>query len=499
MGPVCCAETVAWAGLLAAFLALACRPAGGADDNAQPGLTAVETVCVDDQATAYGTFQSHNQKVVSNRNGIFMTHIRTRNEPYTAQQWRLSWSTDGGTTFQRLYEATHATSAPAMETDEEANLYLARPDFVDGNAYLHRFLAADRYANPLVSTIPGGSAGKYCMHYDPERQQLYYFAHNNTFHTIGLDGRVRSSCALLAAGESAVLQYPLLSLDRDGTLHAAWTTQKHGVYLYWDIHHMLSRDGGATWQKLDGTPLTLPVVADQHGPADRVTLDDEYDVHTWLSSVLARDGKLHFLYQAQSHPPREHYVRYDVATAKRELDISPELKGQRVSLLGLDGFFAARSSLAGSTLYCVCNWQGRIGCLASDDNGTTWYDYAASEQTFTPYAIGGCRELTADDHVIGSFTDQAVTPPRVYFIRIPAGLSSARVAGATYADGRATLTFADARGHPSEVRARATDGPWSPWQPFAERVAFATPSRPTQFQLRSRLGVVAPPRDVAVP
>ncbi|MBI2303048.1 MAG: hypothetical protein HYU66_29420, partial [Armatimonadetes bacterium] len=169
--------------------------------------------------------------------------------------------------------------------------------------------------------------------------------------------------------------------------------------------------------------------ADQHGPADRITLDDEYDVHTWLSSFLAKDGKLHFLYEAQSQPPREHYVRYDVTTAKRELDLYPEVKGQRMSLLGLDGFFAARSSVPGSTLYCVGNWQGRIACLASDDNGTTWYDYAVSQQTFNPYAIGGCRELTDDGHVIGSFTDQAVTPPRVYFIRIQAGLSSAAAAG----------------------------------------------------------------------
>src|SRR5947208_1019140 len=62
----------------------------------------IEITCVDSEATGYGTFQSHNQKVLSNANGIFMTHIRTRNEAYTAQQWRLSRSADGGKNFKTI-------------------------------------------------------------------------------------------------------------------------------------------------------------------------------------------------------------------------------------------------------------------------------------------------------------------------------------------------------------------------------------------------------------
>src|SRR5688572_33371040 len=96
---------------------------GGAADRA---LTRIELTCVDPAATGYGTFQSHNQKVVANRRGIFMTHIRTRNEPYTAQQWRLSWSRDGGRTFETLYEATHATNPAVLETDDAENVYLIR-------------------------------------------------------------------------------------------------------------------------------------------------------------------------------------------------------------------------------------------------------------------------------------------------------------------------------------------------------------------------------------
>ena len=80
------------------------------------------------------------------------------------------------------------------------------------------------------------------------------------FYVVGLDGTMRRARRLGQDGPKAELHYPLLSLDAAGTLHAAWTTQTHGHYLYWDIHHMQSPDGGETWQTMAGTPLELPVV-----------------------------------------------------------------------------------------------------------------------------------------------------------------------------------------------------------------------------------------------
>lgn len=330
------------------------------------------------------------------------------------------------------------------------NIYLVRPNFLDGNAYLYRFLVADNYAKPLISKIERGSHGKYSMAYDRMRKQLYYFSANNMFFVIGLDGEVRSSRQLLQAGKDAGLQYPLLNLDRNGTLHAAWTTQKHGVYLYWDIHYMLSRDGGETWEKMDGTPIALPAMADQNGPTDRITLDDEYEVHTWLSNFMAKNGKLHFVYMAQTWPRRQHYVRYDLKTVRREVDIWPEFKGEKISLLNLDGFFASRVSQPNSPLYVIAaekeGYGGlrRLACLASDDNGKTWYDYAVSEMYFNPYSIGGARDLTADGYIIGSFTDQK-DPPSVYFFRIQAGVSGAKVVSARSLGEMATLKLADVR------------------------------------------------------
>src|SRR5262249_9671251 len=154
------------------------------------------------------------------------------------------------------------------------NLYLVRPDFADGHAYLYRFRARKDYREPQITRIPNGAAGKFAMVLDARRGQLAYFAHNHTFHLVGLHGLGRSSTKLITAGMHAVLQYPLLSLGEDGTLHAAWTTQTNGnAYLYWDIHYLQSPDGGLAWRRMDATHVQLPVVADNTGPTDRITLD----------------------------------------------------------------------------------------------------------------------------------------------------------------------------------------------------------------------------------
>lgn len=396
-----------------------------------PELASIELTLVDDNAFGFGTFQSHNQKVVSNRNGLFMTHIRERNEAYTAQQWRLSHSADGGRSFTTLYEATDATNPPVLETDPEDNLYVIRPDFVDLNAYLYRFLAAEGYARPHVSCIPKGSAGKYCAFLDPKREQLYYFAHNNTFHVVGLDGTVRRSTQLLQAGPDAVLQYPHLSLDTDGTLYAAWTTSRLDRYHYWDIHTMLSRDAGESWETLEGAKLTPPMVADNHGPTQRVSRDDEFEYHTWLASCMARNGKLHFTYHyPDPGAPRQHYTRYDLASGRKERDIWDEFRGERLAPSHNDGFFATRAATPGTPLYCVLAQAGRLVCLASDDNGETWHDHAVSERCFptdkeltNPYALGGCRELTAGGEIVGSFTDRIPDPQNVQRLISPGSVA----------------------------------------------------------------------------
>lgn len=381
-----------------------------------------EITLVDGAAHGYATFQSHNQKVASGPHGIFMTHLRTRNEAYTAQQWRLSQSTDGGQSFETVYEETNATNPPVIEIGNNAgNLYLVRADFVDGNAYLYRFDNATAFRTPQITPIPGGGAGKYALMLDEPRQQLYFFSHNNSFHIIGLDGEIRKRYNLLEGGANALLQYPHLALTRNGDLHAAWTTQKNDKYMYWDIHHIVSHDAGETWRKPGGATLELPVVADNTGPTSQISLDEEFDVHTWLSNFTVTNGKAHFAYLAQATPARQHYMRYDIETGKREADITPAFTGTEYEVRAMDGFFATREDWP---LFYIGSSDGRLVCLRSRNNGEAWEDHARSEESFHVYSLGGARRITNDGYIIGSFTDQQGSngatefESKVYFIRL---------------------------------------------------------------------------------
>lgn len=423
--------------LLASYLVI--HPSNGRAQSydALPGR--VRVTMVDEPVIHYATFQSHNQKVVDGGGLIFMTHLRSRNEAYTDQAWRLSVSRDAGATFATLAERSDATNPPVLECDSQGNLYLFRVDFVGGDAFLDRWEAtairswienpSGNRPVPSTTRIPGGAAGKYSAMIDPQRDRLYFFSHNNTFHRLRLDGTLIDSRVLLASGPNGLLQYPLMSLNPQGELHLAWTTQKHGEYMYRDIHHMISEDGGDTfvsWQASgDGvrTKLELPIIADETGPTLRVTLDDEFEVHTWLACGLATSKHWHGFYQAQTNPPRQHYVRYDLSTGKKQIDRYPKVSGGRLSLSGLDGFLVHHPSNP-KRLFLIGNDSGYLACLVSDDAGETWKDYARSEESFGLYSIGGYRQVTEDGVVIGSFTDQQ--PPqeitdrksKVYFFRI---------------------------------------------------------------------------------
>jgi hypothetical protein len=393
----------------------------------------IELTLIDDHAIGYATFQSHNQKVVSNQNGIFITYLHSSNDDYTAQQWRLATSADGGRTFATIHEATQATSAPAIETDHRGVLYLGHPNFLDGNAYLVRLFDPRNWNGSTITELPGGAAGKYCLLLDQPREQLYWFAHNNTFFTVGFDGTVRSQVNILQAGPHAYLQYPHLTLDRTGTLFAAWTTSKvvdDNVSIYHDVHAIKSPDGGVNWQALDGKPIALPAAADDTGPTTLISRGDEFDVHTWLSAFMAKDGKLHFVYWANTKPERQWYIRYDIATGTRELEMQPILTRRPAMRPNDSGAFVANRTEPKSRLYFVSTVDDRrrLACLASEDNGQTWFEYAISDQSFPNriYSIGAAREPTSEGAIIGTFTSvrgepqtyQDANSGSVYFFRI---------------------------------------------------------------------------------
>ncbi len=460
-----------------------------------PGLVPVQLTLVDDQAIGYATFQSLNQKVVANNNGIFMTHLRRRNANYTAQQWRLSQSTDGGLRFSTIYEATDPTNPPVLETDEQDNLYLARPELRGGQGWIYLFRADKSYQDPRRVMFPRAAGDKYSFLRDGPRERFYYVSNSRILHAINPDGTLAFERELFNRGQTAYMEYPHLALDQRGGLHLGWTTQKRGVYLYWDIHTMSSDDGGQTWRTLGGKPIDLPADPDHHGITQRVTRDDEFDTASFLASMIALDGKLHMFYLAQTKPQfREHYLRLDLGTGERDVDLWPAFGGQRISFVNLDGFFVAGSEREHPTLYCVSNWRDHIACIASDDNGRSWYDYAVSNETMPTYAIGGCRTVTADGHIIGSFTScpgraNALEPTsKVYFFKIKAGVCSVLDARAKFEDGVVSVDFSGVRGKPVQIRFRNQAGAWSDWGEYENPLHARIPVLPTHFQLKSGMG-----------
>jgi len=438
----------------------------------------MEVALVDPSATGYATFQSHNHKVVWTRSGVFLAYLRTCNEAYTAQQWRLVRTRDGGRSFETVWEGVHATNPPVLEADAAGNVYLVRVDFAEGSAYLYRFLASRGYRDPEITRIPQGAAGKYCLCLDERRRRLYYFAHNGTFHVLALDGRLLRTTTLLRDGPHGALQYPLLALGPQGALYAAWTTVQHGAYLYRSIQLMKSRDGGETWETMAGKRILLPAVADETGPTDPVTGPEELGVHTWLASMIATRDHLHLHYLRQSDPPRHCVVRWNVTTGHRDPPGVCDLSGETLSPLSLDGFFCAPAGSSRS-LAVLASRYGRLVCLRSDDAGATWRDHAVSAAAYGVYALGGCRRATPDGWIIGAFTDTRGVATgdaaRVYFVRVrwdaPRRRGQPAAPGGLVSSSRAVCTTASVTDAPPSIRAS------SPTRSSGARAAMRTTVR----------------------
>jgi hypothetical protein len=400
---------------------------------------------VDPDAVRLATFQSHNQKVVANAYGIFMTHnhkqeccdsngnccdakdplcfdptpsvgrCRGAGRDYIST-WRLSRSVNGGVTFTTIYEGKHGTSPPALETDSRGNIYLAHANYFQGgqNSYVMRFLASNNFQKPTSTTLTGAWGAKFAMEIDEARGQLYFFSNANKFFRVRLsDLAILAEYQLTRDGTNANMHYPHLYLDDNGNLYLAWTTAflTHDTANrppYWSIHFMRSLDGGATWMKPNGQRLAPPIIADDTGPTDEITPADEHDVNTWLSTFLVKGDKAHFVYRVGPPVNKEHYVRYDLAKAHIDRNVVP-FEGDGVPILNTDGVCSTRRSI--NEIFCVSkssnrNPDSRIVVLKSEDNGLTWRKHAVGPIAFT-YALGGSPQVTDDGYIIGSYTESS--------------------------------------------------------------------------------------------
>lgn len=391
-------------------------------------LRQVQITCIDDAVIHSATFQSNTQHLVSNRNGIFAAYVKSRNEDYTAQNWRLVRSTDEGRSFSVVAEGVAATNPPVLETDEADNLYVCRVDWKNNNSAIDCFSSSEDYKKIRTLELAGVAGGKFAMGLDRSRQRLCFITLDGVLHRVGVGGQMLPPVKLLVNGERAVLQYPSLHFDERNDLYFCWTTVAHGKYLYYDIHVARSTDGGDRWETLSGKQLTVPFAADDGGPADLISLKSEFEVTTWLANALPRFGKLHAVYETQSEPRRYNYVRLDTIRGQEELRIAPAFGGKSLRLQGLDGSLASQANKPDAPIFCVVRdaTRARLACLRSDDQGSSWSDWAVSPDFHSPYAIGTCREISANGAVLGTFTD-AIEPSndnfgksKIYFFSIPA-------------------------------------------------------------------------------
>ncbi|MGE3683825.1 MAG: hypothetical protein AB7G93_19070 [Bdellovibrionales bacterium] len=395
-------------------------------------LKKIEFNTLSSTVPGYATFQSHNQKVLSNQFGVFIVHLSKTydadSEDYT---WQLKRSTDNGATFKTVYEGRTHSKAPAIESDEAGNIYLFVSDYPTQNAFMYRFSPNNGYLAPIqIVTIPGGSAGKFAAVYDSTRKRLYYNGWSSKMWTLDLEGNILGSKEMVRSGQVAGPQYPHLAM-LGGKLFFAWTSVFHGKYLYWDAHAMKSEDGGATWLDMNSSPITTPVAADHESAAYELVPSGELGYHNWLANMLPKGDAVHFMYMNQAPSVSEHYIRYNLKIPGEDIRTPTEFRGQIFSLRSLDGFFSSPDETETSTLYAVSvsiplpgESQSRIAVLASDDNGRTWFDYAYSPFTMSPYAVTGSRRVSLGGDVHGMFVNQSASGARdshqlIYF-RVPA-------------------------------------------------------------------------------
>jgi hypothetical protein len=121
-----------------------------------------------------------------------------------------------------------------------------------------------------------------------------------------------------------------------------------------------------------------------------------------------KGDKVHFVYRAGPPVNRQHYVRYDLATAHIDRNVVP-FAGDGVPILNLDGVCSTRRLI--KEIFCVSksnnrNRDSHIVVLKSEDNGLTWRKHALGPIAFT-YALGGSPQVTNDGYIIGSYTQSS--------------------------------------------------------------------------------------------
>jgi hypothetical protein len=405
-------------------------------------VTHVDTMVTGSGYNNYGTYGSHNQKVVANGHGIFITYLHSDDTSFGTDNvvWRLARSTDGGKTFTTIYQGNGLnTKCPPIETDANDNVYAFAPNLTGGSwsgsdTDVYRFSPSNDYGAPTISTSIATSAGKMTTAFDAGRQLIYYATWANggesDLYAVKLDGTIAWSKQIYTYDNTYFAHYPQLRVAPDGTLYFAWTVTDLTArgQDYYDARFIYSKDGGTTWMGKNGAIGALPINPGPSGPSWEVV--DSSDVAgvgstqvNWLANMAFNGDRLHFVYD-KDFGQKEVYKRFDPATGSFDAEMTPRIGGETISIMAAHGFFAQDSTSAGRLFYAGDGPGGTVGIVYSDDHGSTWHDYGRSPQITTAAEnaityLGGARELMPDGSVVGSFTltSGPGQPADVYFFR----------------------------------------------------------------------------------
>ena len=434
--------------LVAACLLQAVR--SRADEPVAKGLTrSIQVSVVDDAVlTYYATFFNVNQRMVVTDDGIFLVYLKDTHDdpqqPPSRNHWLLCRSTDGGDSFEKVFEVAEegdtniVGKAPEILADSAGNLFLITC-MNDYHVHVWRF-DRGRWSEPVYHQRNryGGYAPKFSVRLDPVGDRLlvmtaaYFMSIDPETGIADHDGTYQ----MLQDGRFGYPQYSFLSLVPDGRLFAAWHTTRIGARDYYDIHYAVSsrHDRFSVWRSpLDDQLLgdsVNPIVCDHSGPAPMLNRQEELSPDgTQTNAVnhfIYKGNALHVLHggkRATDAYVQAHYTRVSMVEPHAIHQIvEPELGGEVLRLDASDGFFCTTDTEADSPLFLVSHRQGRVIVLVSFDNGDSWSDYAESDYRASPasiYSITG--QFKPSQHgIIGVFTEvRPELPHRLMLFRIP--------------------------------------------------------------------------------